>query len=98
MRVISKPKLQEFWAKNSDSDVPLLNWYKQAKKSDWKNIAEIKASFPHADAVNECTVFNIGGNKYRLITKINYKTKIIFIRFVLTHFDYNKGKWKQDCC
>ncbi len=53
--------------------------------------------FPNADSVGECTVFNIDGNKYRLITKINYKTKIVYIRFVLTHLEYDKDKWKDDC-
>jgi mRNA interferase HigB len=97
MRIISKPTLRKFWLQNPPANIPLLNWYKEAKKSDWKNLAEIREIFPHADLLGECVVFNIGGNKYRLITKINYRAKIIYIRFVLTHKEYDKDKWKEDC-
>jgi mRNA interferase HigB len=97
MHIISKPKIKEFWLEFSEAEIPLVNWYKQSKKSEWKNLAEIKETFPHADLVGECVVFNIGGNKYRLITKIKYRAKIIYIRFVLTHKEYDKDKWKEDC-
>ena len=97
MKIISKPILREFWLQNASAEIPLLDWYKQSKKAEWKNLAEIKEIFSHADLVGECIVFNIGGNKYRLITKINFKTKIIFIRFVLTHKEYDQEKWKKDC-
>ena len=97
MRIISKPILREFWKQNPNSKIPLLDWYKQSKKSDWKNIADAKGTFPHADSVGKCTIFNIGGNKFRLVTKINYKTRIIYIRFILTHKEYDKGKWREDC-
>lgn len=97
MRIISKPILREFWSQNSEAEVPLIIWYKEAKKSDWKNLAEIRETFPHADLVGECIVFNIGGNKFRLITKVNFRAKIIYIRFVLTHKEYDKDKWKEDC-
>lgn len=97
MRIISKPILREFWSENPNAEIPLLDWYKQSKKSEWKNINEAREIFPHADLVGKCTIFNIGGNKFRLITKINYKTKIIYIRFILTHNEYNKDKWKEDC-
>jgi mRNA interferase HigB len=97
MRIISKPILREFWANNKNAEIPRMDWYKQSKKADWKNLSEIKMIFPHADLVGECVVFIIGGNKYRLITKINYKAKIIFIRFILTHEEYNQDEWKKDC-
>ena len=97
MRVIAKPALQKFWDLNRDAETPLLNWYKQSKIADWKNLAEIQVDFPSADLVGECIVFNIGGNKYRLITKINFRRKIVYIRFVLTHKEYDQEKWKKDC-
>ncbi len=97
MHIISKPKIREFWLQNLDSEVPLLDWYKQSKKADWNNLVETRQLFPHADLVGECIVFNIGGNKYRLITKINYRAKIIYIRFILTHKEYDQNKWKNDC-
>ncbi|HMS43035.1 MAG TPA: type II toxin-antitoxin system HigB family toxin [Pyrinomonadaceae bacterium] len=97
MRIIAKPILREFWLKNKLAEIPLSDWYKQSKKADWSNLAEIKEVFPHADLVGECIVFNIGGNKYRLITKIKFRAKIIYIRFVLTHNEYDEDKWKKDC-
>lgn len=97
MRIIAKPALQNFWALNRDAETPLLNWYKQSKIANWKNLAEVKETFSNADLVGECIVFNIGGNKYRLITKINFRAKIIYIRFVLTHKEYDQDKWKIDC-
>lgn len=97
MHIISKPILREFWLQNTSAEIPILDWYRQSKKADWKNLSELKEIFPHADLVGECVVFNIGGNKYRLITKINFKAKIIYIRFVLTHKEYDQEKWKKDC-
>lgn len=97
MRIISKSPFREFESQNPEAKIPLINWYKEAKKSNWENLAEIKETFPHADLVGECVVFNIGGNKYRLITKINFKAKIIYIRSILTHKEYDKDKWKEDC-
>jgi mRNA interferase HigB len=97
MRVVAKPILREFWAENIDAEIPLLDWYRECRKADWKNPAELKLTFPQADLVDKCTVFNIGGNKYRLIAKINYRAQIIYIRFVLTHSEYDKDKWKEDC-
>lgn len=97
MRIISKPILREFCVGNVNAEIPILDWYKQCTRADWKNLAELKNTFPQADLVGECTVFNIGGNKYRLITKINYRAKIIYIRFVLTHSEYDKDRWKKDC-
>ena len=57
---------------------------------------ELRQTFPHADSVGNFTVFNIGGNKYRLITYINYQQQLIFIRDILTHAEYNKENWKND--
>lgn len=97
MHVISKKKLREFWAKYPDAQLPLDNVYRIAKKAAWQSIAEVKAVFPHADAAYDCTVFNIGGNKYRLIVEIKYDRQVIYVKHVLTHKDYDKGAWKKDC-
>jgi len=97
MHIISYKAIREFCAKHPDARAPLDAWYKTAEKATWQNISEVKQVFPHADAVGDCTVFNIGGNKYRLITKIKYKKQVIYIRFILTHPDYDKGGWKDDC-
>ena len=97
MKIIAKPILRNFWFKNQNAKIPLLDWYQQSRKASWDNLADAKKLFQHADLVGECVVFNIGGNKYRLITKINYRAKIIYIRFVLTHKEYDQNKWKNDC-
>lgn len=97
MRVISRKALTDFAAKHPDAAEPLDNWYHRAKKATWQNLAEVRADYPHADPVGACTVFNIAGNKYRLITKIKYQYQVVYIRFVLTHKEYDKERWKDDC-
>lgn len=97
MHVISRKALKEFWERHPDAKAPLDRWYKTASRATWKNMAEVRLSYPHADAVGECTVFNIKGNDYRLITWIVYPLQRIYIRYVLTHADYDKGGWKGDC-
>ena len=97
MHVISKKRLREFWVKSPDAQLPLDNWYRIAKKAMWQSIAEVRTVFPHADAAYDCTVFNIGGNKYRLIVDIEYDRQMIYVKHVLTHKDYDKGAWKKDC-
>ncbi len=97
MRIISKKRLRKYWEKHAQAKEPLLFWYDVAKKAQWQTIADAKQDFAHADAVGACTVFNIGGNSFRLITKIKYRYQIIYIRVVLTHAEYDKGDWKNDC-
>ncbi len=98
MHIISKKLLREFWQENSDAENSLNNWFKLADKANWYNLAEVREDFPHADLVGNCTVFNFGGNKYRLITYINYRIQRIYTLHVLTHKEYDKDKWKAVCC
>ena len=89
-----------FWERHPDAETPLRQWYKLALNARWQSLQELRAAYPQADGVmNErgetLTVFNIGGNKYRLIVRIRYDYRLINIRDVLTHADYDKGKWKQ---
>ncbi len=65
-------------------------------KADWSNLIEVQSIFPKAEAVGNFTVFNIKGNKYRLIVSINYEKQLIYIKYVLTHADYDKEGWKND--
>ena len=97
MHVISKKRLREFWRAYPDAARALKSWYKVTSKATWQSIAEVKADYSHADACGECTVFNIRGNNYRLITKIYYQHQTVLVRFVLTHQEYSKGGWKDDC-
>jgi mRNA interferase HigB len=74
----------------------LLLWYQRTTDAQWQNLADVRRVFPSADSVGNLTVFNIGGNKYRLITFIDYESQIVFTRNVLQYADYDKEKWKND--
>jgi len=95
VRVISKPAILEFSERHRDALVPLLNWYRIAKSANWGSLADVRKDFAHADIVGRRTVFNIHGNHHRLIARVNYKTKRVFILHILTHVEYTKGAWKQ---
>ena len=97
MRIISKRKLREFWEKHPDAKDPLLDWYNVTRKASWQNLADARESFRHADPVGDCTVFNIKGNDYRVITRIRYQAQRVYTLHVLTHKEYDKEKWKDDC-
>jgi mRNA interferase HigB len=97
VRVISCKALPDFAAKHPDAAGPLDNWYRRTKKANWSNLSEVRTDYPHADLVGTCTVFNIKGNAYHLVTKIFYRQKKVLIRFVLTHKDYDREGWKDDC-
>lgn len=70
-------------------------WHKIVKKAHWLHFAQIREIFPHADQVGEFTVFNIGGNKYRLIVVVAFEKGKVYVRHVLTHKDYDKGLWQK---
>ena len=74
---------------------PLNIWYKIMRRGNFHSFVELRADFPHADQVCKLTVFNIGGNKVRLIAAIHYNRRKIYIREVLTHDEYDEGKWKE---
>ncbi len=97
MHIISRKRLREFWEEDGKSQVPLDEWYRRMRKLAAKSLAELRKTFPQADLVGKCTVFNVGGNKYRLITKIDFQRQTIYIKFVLTHSEYDKNKWKASC-
>jgi mRNA interferase HigB len=93
VRIISKAAISEFTARRPEAVEPLMHWYRVAKRAAWKNIAEVRQEFPHADTADDFTVFNIAGNKYRLITVIRYRWQLIYIRAILTHAEYSRGRW-----
>ena len=94
MRVIKRKPLLEFARRYPDVNNGLANWYRIVTRSNYNSLMELRKTFPSADSVKGFTVFNIGGNKARLITAIHYNTKIIYIRHILTHDEYDKGNWK----
>lgn len=95
MHVITRKRLNEFADKYPDTRTALAYWHRLAKRHDFSNFAELKLIFPSADQVGKLTVFNLGGNKVRLIAALQYNRKKIYIRAVLTHSEYDEGKWKE---
>ena len=95
MHVISRKKLNEAALRHSEIEPALDAWFRITKKAVWQNLADVRKTFASADAVEKWTVFNIKGNKYRLITEINYRFGRIYIRQVLTHAQYDQEKWKR---
>ena len=93
MHIISRKKLKEFFQRpeHKDAEGAIEAWWYEARKADWKSPADIKASYGSASILKDNrVVFNIGGKKYRLVVKINYQIKRVFIRFVGTHKEYDK--------
>ena len=90
MRVIAKKILREFWEKHADSENQLKTWFKEASKANWSSPNDIKNEYPKASILKAGrVVFNIFGNKYRLIVHINYQRKWVFIRYIGTHNEYD---------
>ena len=91
MRVIAKKILRDFWETHADSEQQLKAWYQEASNANWKNPTDIKIDYPSASILSDSrVVFNIKGNHYRLIVKINYDYEMVWIRFVGTHAEYDK--------
>ena len=91
MHVVSKSTLREFWGKRPDSKTPLMAWYREASKATWQNPAQVKAIFGSADVVKDNRIiFDIGGNKYRLVVHFHYSAQIARIKFIGTHNEYDK--------
>lgn len=95
MHVIAKPALVGFWVKHPDAESPLQAWYRTMESRVFANFNDLRATFASADYVDGLTVFNIGGNKYRLIAAIHYNRRKVFIRVLLTHTEYDRGDWKR---
>lgn len=91
MRVFAKKILREFWEKQNDAEQQLKTWYKEASKANWTNPTDIKSEYAKASILKSGrVVFNICGNKYRLIIEINYERQWAFVRFIGTHTQYDK--------
>jgi len=101
MRVISKLRLKQFWRLPgcADAEGPLQAWHTRVnhRSVDWLHWSDIKADYATASIVGSCVVFNIGGNKYRLITRILYPSHKVFVLRVMTHQEYDRNQWQADC-
>ena len=100
MRVISLKTLREFWRQHPDAEGPLRQWYKAITCGRWVSLQELRQAYPHADGVRTpggetLTVFNIRGNRYRLVARVRYDYQLVNVRAVLTHEEYNEGRWKD---
>ncbi len=90
MRIIAKKTLREFWQRHPDAEEPLLAWYREVRQADWDTPATLKEMYGNASIVGDNRViFNIKGNDYRLVVKINYRYRVVYIRFVGTHAEYD---------
>jgi mRNA interferase HigB len=97
MRIISRKALRTFWVKHPESEEVLDDWFRKTKRVNAKSLVELRHTFPSADLVGDCVVFNVGGNNYRVVVHLDYDLQIIWIRAVLSHAEYSKEKWKADC-
>ena len=95
MRVISNSALRAFAATHPNAELPLQGWRRVIEKNRFANWAELKAAFNTVDKVGELAVFDIGGNKYRLIAYVRFEKQIVYVKAVLTHRDYQRGAWKS---
>lgn len=95
MHIITRKRLNEFAEKYPETKSALIYWYQLVKQSDFTSFSELRLIFPSADQVGKLTVFNIGGNKVRLVTAIHYNRKKIYVRAVLTHTEYDENRWRE---
>jgi len=96
MRIIAKRRLWEFWQAHPDAEEPLLAWYREAEQADWDTPAKVKQKYGTASIVSHNrVVFNIKGNDYRLVVRINYPYRVVYIRFVGTHAEYDEIDVKE---
>ena len=96
MHVISRKRLNEFAAVHPNALPGLDHWYRHIKREDSSTFADLRKVFPNADHVGGLTVFNIGGNKARLIAAIHYNRRKVYIRAILTHDEYDQERWKKN--
>jgi mRNA interferase HigB len=95
MHIITRKRLNEFVARHPETRSALEHWYREMKRRNFASFAELRSVFATADQVGKLTVFNIGGNRARLVAAIHYNRRRVYIRAVLTHVQYDAGAWKE---
>jgi len=95
MHIITRKRLNEFAERHPESRSALEHWYREMKRRTFASFAELRAVFPAADQVGRLTVFNIGGNRARLVAAVHYRRRRVYIRAVLTHAEYDTDRWKE---
>ncbi|MEY2832551.1 MAG: hypothetical protein RLZZ574_1809 [Cyanobacteriota bacterium] len=94
MHLITRKTLRTFWQQHPGSKTALERWSQIIERNNFDSFTQLRATFPNADLVGKLTVFNIGGNKYRLIAAIHFNRHKVYIRHILTHAEYDKDNWK----
>jgi len=95
MRIVSRKAIREASAKHSEWSASLNAWYKIAKNADWKNFAEVRNSWRNSDVVGPFVVFDISHNKCRLIATVKYSWRMVYIRRILSHAEYDEKEWQK---
>lgn len=95
MHIITRKRLNDFSERHPDAKSGLQHWYRLMKASNFSSFAEVRSVFPAADQVGKLTVFNVAGNKFRLIAAIHYNRNKIYVRAILTHDEYDQAKWRK---
>jgi len=101
MRIISRKRLKDFWEQSPAAKAVLEQWYKVVKSTHWTHFAELRRTFNHADLSitdkgHSVVIFDVGGNKYRIIAAVHYDRGICYILRVLTHKQYDTNRWKKE--
>jgi mRNA interferase HigB len=101
VRVISRKAVNEWGKRFPDAAESLKAWLRNTRNANWKTIADVRQNYPHADPVEVqsgkiVTVFNIRGNRYRLISAIHYNRQVTYTLCFMTHAEYTKGRWKEN--
>ena len=96
VHVISKKKILDFVKIHPNARSSILSWYNIVDNTDFGSFNELRSVFPSADQVGKFTVFNISGNNFRLIAAVHYNRAKVYIRHILTHVEYDRGKWKEE--
>jgi mRNA interferase HigB len=96
MPVISQRLLKAFWERHPRSETSLRVWYQVVRHARWSSLGDLQQTYPTADQVERLTVFNIGGNEFRLVARVEYKRREVYVRAVLTHAEYEREECKRD--
>ncbi len=101
MRVIARPRLEQFWAARkadaATAERDMSAWYKLARNAVWANFGALKQTFGSADRVGNCVVFDVGNNRYRLVCRVNFATGVIYVLEPMDHAEYDKKLWVDRC-
>jgi mRNA interferase HigB len=99
MKILNIEEIEKFVKKRADSRGAFERWRRMTEVANWKSFEDVKRDFPAADRYKSCVIFDIGGNKYRLIAKIDYREdiQVVRVRKAMTHAEYSRDKWKTDC-